>query len=197
MKCHGQGLVLWLARSVSHDYLWVMAGWGPWVSITQKPCDLEMDEWFPKENEEFCYYTRISKQQKGKSPWPPFKGLHYPIKLHVPLPLNTFPYGSVFCWVWEIGFILQGCPQEELKVYLQGLLTSSTKTHSVNTVAWVLLGLKPQDLRSRHTIYSTGRGTWTVLPGEIYDIHEFTSSLRFFLLNGESIKPKLLDETCR
>ena len=102
-----------------------------------------------------------------------------------------------FGWVWEIGFILQGCPQEELKVYLQGLLTSSTKTHSVNTVAWVLLGLKPQDLRSRHTIYSTGRGTWTVLPGEIYDIHEFTSSLRFFLLNGESIKPKLLDETCR
>jgi len=27
-----------------------------------------MDKWFPKENEEFCYYARISKQQKGKSP---------------------------------------------------------------------------------------------------------------------------------
>lgn len=129
---------------------------------------------------------------KRKIPEPPFKGFHYPIKLHVPLSLNTFPYSSVFGESGK-GFILQGCPPGRA----QGLFTRSPYKFykdplSVNTVAWGLMGLTPQDLRSRQTINSTGRGTWTVLPSEIYDIHEFTEVVWIFLLNGESIKPKLL-----
>lgn len=92
-----------LIMSLYHTTTWVMAGGVAMVSITQEPCDLEMGWGIPKENEEFCYYTRIANNKKENPHDHHSKDFILPYQTPCSLISNTFPYSSVFCWVWEKG----------------------------------------------------------------------------------------------
>lgn len=90
------------------------------MSITQEPCDLEMDEWFPKENEEFCYYTRIGKQQKENPHDHHSKDFTTLSNSMFPYLLTPFLTAVSFVESGK-GFILQGCHSGRA----QGLFTRS------------------------------------------------------------------------